>query len=79
MTVSFSADIRPLFTDIDVDHMSFYCDLSNYGDVKANADDILGRLCGTSGPVMPPAATGGPWARDKIALFEQWIAGGLQP
>jgi hypothetical protein len=30
MPVSFSADIRPLVTDTDIDHMSFFCGLSNF-------------------------------------------------
>jgi hypothetical protein len=79
MAVSFSSDIRPLFTDTDIDHMSFFCDLSNYDEVKANADDILGRLDGTGGPVMPPASTGGPWPPAQITLFKTWIEDGCQP
>ena len=62
MAISFAADIRPLFTDTDIDHMAFSCDLSKYEDVKAMADDILKRLNGTGGPVMPPASAGGPWS-----------------
>jgi hypothetical protein len=79
MTISFASDIRPLFTDVDIDHMSFFCDLSNYDDVKTNADDILSRVNGTGGPVMPPASAGGPWSADKIALFQRWMSDGLHP
>jgi hypothetical protein len=79
MAVSFSTDIRPLFTDEDIDHMSFFCDLSNYDDVKTNANDIISRLKGTAGPVMPPASAGGPWSGDRIELFEQWVTEGCQP
>ena len=64
---SFAADIRPLFTDIDIDHMSWFCDLTDHGDVKAHAEAILGRLQGTSGPSMPPASSGGPWSDESIA------------
>jgi hypothetical protein len=73
--VSFADDIRPLFTQIDIDHMSFFCDLSSYDDVKANAQEILARLRGQGGRVMPPPPRG-PWATDKIALFQAWIDGG---
>ena len=31
--VGFAADIRPLFTDVDIDHMSWFCDLAAYADV----------------------------------------------
>ena len=79
MAVSYAADIRPLFTDTDIDHMSFFCDLASYEDVKTNADDILGRLNGSGGPQMPPKNSGGPWPPDDIALFRQWIADGCQP
>ena len=79
MAVSFSADIRPLFTEDDIDQMLFYCDLSNCDDVKANAEEILGRLNGSGGPVMPPESSGGPWPADKIALFERWMKDGYAP
>ena len=79
MAISFAADIRPLFTDRDIDHMSFFCDLSKYEDVKTNSDGILKRLNGTGGPVMPPASADGPWSAEKIALFKKWITEGCQP
>jgi hypothetical protein len=79
MAISYATQIRPLFTDVDIDHMSFFCDLSSYADVKANAADILGRLKALTGDVMPPPSTGGPWPPVQIGLFEQWIAEGCQP
>lgn len=78
MAISFAADIRPLLTDTDIDHMAFFCDLSKYEDVKANVDGITQRLHG-EGPVMPPASAGGPWSAEKIALFDTWITDGCQP
>lgn len=79
MAVSYAADIRPLFNDTDINHMSFFCDLANYDDVKTNADDILNRLKGVGGPVMPPSSADGPWPQSNIDLFSQWIADGCQP
>ena len=79
MPVSFAANIRPLFTDTDIDHMSFFCDLSNFDDVKVNADDILSRLNGTGGPLMPPVSAGGPWPQANIDLFQQWLQEGFEP
>jgi hypothetical protein len=81
-TVSFAKDIRPLFTKIDIDHMSDFFDLSNYDDVKNNAQGILSRLRGKGGPVMPPPPNkggDGPWSAEKINLFASWIDGGFQP
>jgi hypothetical protein len=79
---SFVADIRPLFTDIDIDHMSWFCDLSAYEDVKANASEILDRLRGQGGNVMPPPPSKGgkgPWPKEKIDLFQAWVDGGCAP
>jgi hypothetical protein len=82
MAVSFAADIRPLFTKLDIDHMSARLDLSDYEDVKARADRILQRLKGVGGAAMPPPQSkggDGPWPAERIALFERWIAEGCQP
>ena len=81
--VSFATDIRPLFTQMDIDHMSGFFDLSSFDDVKTNAPLILTRLQATSNDqVMPPPPDrggDGPWTADKIALFQSWIDGGFQP
>jgi hypothetical protein len=79
MAVSFASQIRPLFTQTDIDHISFFCDLSSYEDVKTNAQDIANRLQGIGGRVMPPPGDGGPWSKQNIDLFKQWIADGCQP
>lgn len=79
MPVSFAKDILPLFTQIDIDHMQFFCDLSKYDDVKTNSADIVSRLTGEGGPTMPPKTAGGPWSATQIALFQSWIDGGCQP
>jgi hypothetical protein len=72
---SFAADILPLFTPTDLDHMSWFCDLSKYDDVKANAAEILDRLKGIGGRVMPPPPAQ-PWSTEYIALFALWIEDG---
>ena len=80
--ISFAKDIRPLFSSIDVAHMSGAFDLSNYDHVRKNAQPILRRLKGDGGAVMPPPPEkggSGPWSVEKIALFQSWIDGGMQP
>jgi hypothetical protein len=80
--ISFAKDIRPLFSAIDVAHMSGAFDLSKYDDVRKSAQQILRRLKGEGGAVMPPPPAqggSGPWAAEKIALFQSWIDGGFQP
>ena len=75
MVVSFAADIRPLFRDSpDVDSMKdFGLDLSSYDDVRAKAGAILARLADGSMPCD------GPWPKEQLALFEQWMEEGMAP
>lgn len=78
--VGFAKDIKPLFTQIDIQHMSGYFDLSSYDDVKSNSQQILERLRGQHGAVMPPPPTkggDGPWPAERIALFQSWVDGGM--
>ena len=51
-------------------------DLWSYKDVKDNADDIYDSV---SNGRMPPPSGGGPWSKDKVDLFKQWMDGGYQP
>jgi hypothetical protein len=79
MTVSYATNIRPLFTQIDIDHMEAQSlDLASYADVKKNAQHILDRLKGIGGEQMPPPPAR-PWSAGNIALFKQWIDDGCQP
>jgi hypothetical protein len=73
MNLSFASDIRPLFTEEDISHMSYVFDLSDYADVKANATSIYERLADKS---MPPDE---PWPDEQIARFRQWIDQGMKP
>jgi hypothetical protein len=75
MALSFAKDIRPLFRDSpDVDTMKDYgMDLSAYADVKAQAQNIYDRVLDGSMPCDEP------WAKDRIALFKQWMEEGMAP
>jgi hypothetical protein len=75
--VSFGKDIAHLFTATDLAHMKFFCDLSSYADNKKFAQQILQRLKGQGGEVMPPPPAG-PWPQAQIALYQQWISDGCQ-
>jgi hypothetical protein len=76
---SFMTDIRPKFTDEDVQHMNDQVgmDLNDYETVRDNADLILNRLRSTTRP-MPPKPRG-PWPPEWIACFQQWIDNGKLP
>jgi len=76
MAVSFQADIKPLFTQIDRDHMLSSFDLWKYDDVKANADAIYGTVESGS---MPPPSVEPRWSTDKVSLFKQWMDDGCLP
>lgn len=87
MPVSFTTDIRPLFTNSDIDCMSgLGVELASYDYMSAaagddhfadhaHARDVLAHLTGARRPRMP---SGGPyWADTQIALFTQWMADGF--
>ena len=75
MSLSFRADVRPLFRDSpDVDSMKdFGLDLSSYEQVKAQAAKIYETLENGS---MPCDA---PWPPEQVALFKQWMDEGMVP
>ncbi|MGA7356217.1 MAG: hypothetical protein WBW76_12385 [Candidatus Cybelea sp.] len=76
--LSFKTDIRPMFTDKDVDHMQgFGLDLSSYEDVVRMADSILQTV--TSGS-MPPSNSGeSRWTTTMCDTFKRWKDGGCLP
>jgi len=78
---SFQADIRPLFTDLDIHAMSKAFNLGSYDDVKAHAAIIYDRIRGIGGAVMPPPPPrgAGPWTQSQIELFAKGMADGYQP
>ena len=78
---SFQTDIRPLFTDRDIQGMSKAFNLASYDDVKKNATAIYDRIRAIGGSVMPPPPPRGegPWPQSRIELFAKWMADGFQP
>jgi hypothetical protein len=78
---SFQSDIRPLFTERDVQAMSKAFNLASYDDVKKHAPAIFDRIRGIGGPVMPPPPPRGegPWPQSRIERFAKWMADGYQP
>jgi hypothetical protein len=78
---SFETDIRPLFTDRDVEGMRRAFNLASYDEVKSHASAIYDRIRGIGGAVMPPPPPRGegPWSQSRIDLFGRWIADGCPP
>jgi hypothetical protein len=78
---SFQADIRPLFTELDIRAMSKAFNLASYDDVRKHAAAIHDRIRGIGGAVMPPPAPrgDGPWSQSRIDLFAKWVADGYPP
>lgn len=80
--VSFAADVKPLFRDVDVSHMKrFGVELDSYSYMSnpENAEAVLATLSPHDGepPSMPP---GGPyWTASQLELFEQWQKDGYRP
>jgi hypothetical protein len=73
-TLSFSADIRPLFRSFDIESMKpFGIDLSSYEAVKKHAEDIHVRL---SARKMP---CDGPWSDNHVQKFKEWMEGRMEP
>jgi hypothetical protein len=81
MTTSFRADIRPLFTERDIQGMKKGFNLASYDEVKAHAAAIYDRIRGIDGAVMPPPPPRGEgsWPQSRIDLFANWVADGCPP
>jgi hypothetical protein len=80
-TTSFQTDIRPLFTERDIQGMKKGFDLESYDEVKKHAGAIYDRIRGIGGAVMPPPPPKGegPWPQSRIELFARWMADGFLP
>jgi hypothetical protein len=81
MALSYEKDIKPLFNAVDQDHMlnkKGMFDLWKYDDVKKNAARIYRSVAAGRMP-PPPPRDDGPWPKEKVAKFKQWMDDGLQP
>ena len=75
--LSFAGDIRPLFTETDVDHMRNYAlDLSSHDEVARMAESILQTV--TEG-TMPPPGKGERWSPQMCETFRNWMEQGCLP
>ena len=73
-SLSFARDIRPMFTEIDVDHMKAAgMDLSDRDNVEKNAEAILRVVRDGS---MPPKNTGERWTPEMCEVFRRWMEAG---
>lgn len=76
--LSFERDIRPMFTDLDVQHMKpAGIDLSDFADVKTTADAIYSTVSGGSMP--PPASGEARWSTEMCERFKRWVEQGCPP
>jgi hypothetical protein len=80
MAVSFSTDIQPLFTEMDVDHMKAQgVPLDDYSWMS-QPDNAAQVFQAVSSGWMPPSDSGEQrWPADRVALFKSWMDGGYQP
>jgi hypothetical protein len=78
--VSFNADILPMFTEMDINHMKrFGVLLDDYSSMSdpTKAHAVYETVSTGS---MPPSRSGEPpWTPSQVALFQQWIEDGYQP
>ena len=81
MPVSFSKDVRPMFREVDVNHMKVhgvhlddFRYMSDATNNYANAEAVQASLAGHT---MPP---GGPfWTAEQLGLYNKWRTEGYQP
>ena len=76
-SVSFERDIRPLFREIDLDHMGpmgVALDDYDYMSDPSNAQSVYEYLTGDQEPRMP---VGGPyWSQEQLELYSRWLEAG---
>ena len=72
-TVSFAANVKPLFREHDRQSMEFAFDLWSRDDVQAHAAEILDKL---SKGTMP---CDGAWPAARVEVFKRWTETGFQP
>jgi hypothetical protein len=69
-SVSFEADIKPMFRERDRSSMRSQFDLWSYDDVSENADAILSTLAAGTMPCD------GAWPQDQVARLRSWVETG---
>jgi len=76
-SVSFERDIKPLFRQIDLDHMApmgVALDDYEYMSDASNAKSVYEFLTGDQEPRMP---IGGPyWSQEQLELYSRWLEAG---
>jgi hypothetical protein len=81
MPVSFSRDVKPLFREIDINHMKphgvhlddyqYMSDATNnYANARVVQDTLVGQT-------MPPRCPF--WTEAQLSLFDKWRTDGYQP
>ena len=77
-SLSFAKDIRPMFTDTDVDHMrSAGLDLSSHDEVAKSADAIYETV--SAGTMPPPGSGEQRWSTEMCDRFKRWQEQGCPP
>jgi hypothetical protein len=69
--VSFEADVKPLFTEMDRVSMKHRFDLWDVEDVREHAEAIHRSVENGSMPCTSP------WPPEDVALLRSWIDGGM--
>lgn len=78
MPTSFADDVAPIFGPFR-GNMLWRFDLTDYEQVKANAEIIQVFITADPDGRMPPANFGPPLSAAQIATFQQWIRDGFPP
>lgn len=76
--VSFANDIMPVFNQFKA-QMMWRLDLTDYDQVKANAQAIWGMIRDDQGPPQMPPPTFPPLSHQQIMNFKSWMDTGYAP
>lgn len=68
--LSYANDIRPMFTDMDVDHMKMAMNLADRDSVFQHAEAIYKSVTAGSMPPQPSGETR--WSAPMCRLFKDW-------
>ena len=75
-TVSFADDVMPFLKQFQ-GPMMWRFDLTNYDQMKANAQIIYNRISDPNNPMPPPPYP--PLSLEQITTFKAWMDGGCEP